>query len=449
MIIKKIPAVLIILFVITGLIRPQNLTMKSATVAGFINKGKSNQDNINKIMTKSLATFLSKISKNITPYKDVEEIAGGTNFWSLKALDDGKAINIAQHFSTEQVITGDYIINEKSDKIIINVFVYNVIDGQVLFNRSYKGDAGPGIFDTIDKMILDVSGLLVGKTISLGYFKLDIKPKNVNYRLFINGSFVKPVDSRDGYFDKFISGQSIDISLKPGNSEEEALRKIIQIESGKTNELAYNPSGVLMIEAMEGGIDVYLNGEKIGKTDNSGEVIITDVDAGKGNKIELKKGDALLSVTNIALSEGQTKAVVFKNSASPAVENKTNEEIEIPAKSDWSGIKYIAKDPGTYKFEIIRGYYKTRLGHKTKIVAYKNRNIIFNNEGWAILFDYQMGSGQEESSARIAEIKGKGQSITVKLQKDDFVNFIQSDGTYEYGSREGNIFLSVNRLSTN
>ncbi len=424
MAIKKILTVLIILFICAGFMRPQQLEMKSATVAGFINRGKSNQDNINILMTKSLSTFLSKISKNITPYKDVEEIAGGTNFWSLKELEGSRAINIAQHFSTEQVITGDYTLNDKTGIITINVFVYNVVNGQVLFTRTYKGDAGLEIFDTVDKMILDVSGLLVGKAISLGYLRLAVKPKNVKYRIFINDSFVKAVDSLDGYFDKFIAGQSIDISLKQENSDVEALRKIVQIESGKTNELVYNPSGELMVETMEGGIDVYLNGKKTGKTDDSGELIIPGIEAGKGNRIELRKGDESLSFTNITISEGQTKAVVFKNSVSAKGENNQNEEIEILS-ANKKGTEYIAKVAGIYKFEFNRGAYHdiSAQNYRTKILVYTNRNAFWNVD-IPIFYDYQLGNDLGESTPEMAEKKSKNQSITVKLKKDDFLIFI-------------------------
>ncbi len=443
--IKKISAYLLISFGFAGLAWPQQLEMKSATVAGFINRGKSSQDNINILMTKSLSTFLSKISKNITPYKDVEEIAGGTNFWGQKALDGSRAINIAQHFSTEQVITGDYLVNDKNSTIVIDVLVYNVINGQVLFKRNYKGNAGPEIFDTVDKMILDVSGLLVGKTISLGYFKLDIKPENVKYRLFVNNSFIKLVDSRNGYFDRFISGQSIDISLKPEKSDEETLRKIIEIKSG-TNELEFNPSGVLILETMKEGVDVYLNGIKTGKTDSSGELKIPNIGAGKENAISLKKGDTMLSETNISIKEGDTKVIVFKTPAFQTDENKQIEEIVVYGDIEL-GTKYIAGTTGVYKFEINRGAYKAgpNAFYKTSIVVYTNRNIMWGGGGGGpISFDYQLGNG-EETSYEKAEKKGKGQFITVNMQKDDFIIFVAIDGKGGFGDNEGRVYLSVTR----
>ena len=345
---------LFISFVITGLLWPQNIEMKSVTVAGFINKGKANQANINIMMGKSLSTFLAKISKNITPFKDVEETALSNSFWSQKELKSSQAINIAQQFSTEQVITGDYLVND-SGIITINVYVYNVINGDLLFKRTYKGDAGPEIFDTIDKMILDVSGLLVGKTISLGYLQVSIKPKDVNYRLFINDSFVKVINNQNGYFDKFIAGQSIDISLKSEKSDDEAMRKIVEIKGGNTNELDFNPSGTLMIEAMEEGFDVYLNGVKKGKTDSSGEFVISGVESAKDNAIQLKKGDALLSETNIVIKEGATKAIIFKLSGAQPIENKQNDEIEVWSKYP-NGIKYVAKKAGYINLNLTEGH---------------------------------------------------------------------------------------------
>ncbi len=313
MAVKRTLASLFILFVFSLPGMTAQLEMKSATVAGFINKGKSNQDNINILMTKSLSTFLSKISKNITPYKDVEEIAQGTNFWSLKVLDSDKAINIAQHFSMEQVITGDYAVNDKTGTIVINVFVYNVVNGQLLFQRNYKGNAGPEIFDTIDKMILDVSGLLVGKPIELGYVNITVRTGKTNYKLFVNDAFVKVIGSNNGYFDNFISGQSIDIVLKSGKADSEVLRRRLDIQSGKTNEVEYNPAGVLILETLESGVEVSINGTFIGKTDESGELKVPDVESGKKNIISVKYGNGTASTTNVVINEAELKVVVFKN----------------------------------------------------------------------------------------------------------------------------------------
>ncbi len=456
-VIKKILPILLISFVFSGFIWPKQIEMKSVTVAGFINKGKANQGNINIMMVKSLTTFLSKISKKITPYKEVEETARGSGFWDQKEFNSGGAINIAQQFSTEQVITGDYLVNEQSGTININVYVYNVINGQLLFGRNYKGNAGPEIFNTIDKMILDVSGLLVGKTISLGYFKLAIKPLNTKYRLFIDDSFVKLVNNKDGYFDKFITGQSIDISLKSEKSDEEALRKIIEIKSGKTNELEYNPSGVLILETMKDGIDVYLNGIKIGKTDSSGEFKIPNIEAGKENEITLKNGSELLSGTNIVIKEGDTKVVVFKTAAALTGENdqiksdqgKPAEEIEVSA-SVPLGTKYIAAIPGIYKFVIERGTFN--INHNSpyisKILVYTNRDVIWVLEGMdrtPINFDYQMGSDEAENIYKKAEKKVKGQSITIIMKEGDFVIFVPKEKTMYGGSYEGGIYISVSK----
>ncbi len=431
---------LAISFLFPGIMLPQKLEMKSATVAGFINRGKSSKDNINLLMGRSLTTFLMKISKSITPFRDVQDSAGASGFWGQKELNSSQAINIAQQFSTEQVITGDYLVNDQKDTITINVYVYNVVNGELLFKRNYKGDAGPEIFETIDKMILDISGLLVGKTISIGYFKLDVKPDKTKYRLFINDSFVKLVGSGDGYFDKFISGQSIDISLKPEKSDDEALRKIIEIKSGKTNELVYNPSGVLIVEAMESGIDVYLNGAKIGKTDSSGEFIIQGIEAGKDNGITLKNGNSFLSGTNINIREGSTKVVVFKTSPVPVVDYKQSEEIEIQGDNP-NGTKYIAGTSGFYRFSIVRGWYRRNLNGilppSTAIAVYTNRNIIWSGESWGQPknFDYYLGSKKAGTNGN--------QSFTVNLKKDDYVIFIAQNGYGDFNRFEGKIYLSV------
>ncbi len=427
-----------------GIIRPEDFQMKSVTVAGFINMGKPNQANINIMMVKSLSTFLSKISKKVTPYKDIEGSAKDSGFWEMKELNSGKAINIAQQFSSEQVITGDYLVNDKSGKITIDVYVYNVINGQLLFTRVYKGDAGPEIFNTIDKMILDVSGLLVGKTISIGYFRLDIKPHDTKYRLFINDTFMKTVGIGDGYFDKFISGQSIDISLKSEKSDYEVFRKIIEIKSGATNELDFSPSGVLIIEAIESGLDVYLNGKKTGKTDSSGELTIPDVQAGKEIGITLKNSEARLSSTNIIIKEGATKVVVFKIRTDKAADDKKSEEIEVDVASSGNEINYKANIEGSYKFEITGGAYYIfdNTGYITKTFIYTNRYAVILDR-YPRQYDYQIGSDEAEKSFKKAEEKAKGMSVILKLRKGDFVSLIPELFTGNIAKDNGKVYISV------
>lgn len=312
MLVKKLGLSLFLIFFFAGIFRAQSFEMKSATVAGFINKGKANQDNVNIIMTKSLTTFLAKISKKITPYNEVEKISRETKFWEQKTLKSNLAVQIAQGFSSEQVITGDYMVDEKNDTLSIEVFAYNVITGQLLFQRNYKGNAGPDIFDTIDKMVLDVSGLLAGKPIELGYARITVGQDKVNYKLFVNDGFVKLINGKDGYMDKYIAGQSVDIVLKTEQSDKEVLKKTLEIRSGKTNSLEYNPAGSLILETIEGGLDIYMNGTNIGKTDSAGELKIPNVEAGKQNEISVKSAGSDLSSTNITISEGDLKVIVFK-----------------------------------------------------------------------------------------------------------------------------------------
>lgn len=263
-------SLLIILFLFPSVILAQQPGMKSTTVAGFINRGSSSQDSFNIVMTKSLTIFLSKITTNISPYNEVEKIAAGSGFWGKKTLNPNLALNIAQRFTSEQVITGDYIINDKDSTITINVSVFNVITGQLLFQRRYTGDSGPDIFDTVDRMILDISGLLAGRPIVLGYADIRIKAADRNYNLYIDDKFVKLINSKEGFFDEFISGQPIEIVLKTEVSNLEVFRKTLDVLGGRTNYLVYNPTGTLIIEAMEKDIDVYINGAYIGKTDDSG-----------------------------------------------------------------------------------------------------------------------------------------------------------------------------------
>lgn len=307
---KTLTSLLVLLVVMTS---AYSQDLKSTTVAGFINKGDNSFDNINIQMTKSMVAFLSKLSKNISPYPDTAETAQSQGFWNKKTFDSADAISVAQTMGNEQVITGDYSVNSKSEIISINVYVYDVVTGKLKLERKYSGNAGIDLFDTIDKMIKDVSGLLIGKSIDFGTFQLTVGQAEKTYKLYINGSFIKAVSKKIPFTEKFLSGQKIDVRLVNPEDDREIFRNYFDIIKGKVTEYNYYPFGTVIVKVMDGVSDVFVNGKLYGRTDSSGTISITNVAADQNLNITSKAVDQTQGNAVVRVKEGESKVVVLEN----------------------------------------------------------------------------------------------------------------------------------------
>ena len=283
----------------------------TVTVAGFVNLGKPSDSTINIMITKSMITFLSKVSEGITPYEDVVKVAEANGFWSAKKLDSEKAILIAQTLGTERVIAGDYLVNEKEQTITINVSVFDVVTGKLSLQRNYTGPIGMDLFDTIDKMIRDVTGLVVGKTIVLQKLKVSVVNTTNSYTLYINDKEIKDIDAKAGFEDEFVVGRTVQAALKSKSSGKTVMTKSVEIQKDKASEIAYAPSGSVIAKVMLGECDIYVDGKFYSKTDKNGELTISDMTADKEFAIEAMKDGKSLDKKTAKLAEGETKALVL------------------------------------------------------------------------------------------------------------------------------------------
>ena len=207
----------------------------SVTVAGFINLGKPADSTINIMITKSLITFLSKVSEGITPYENSLKAAEENGFFTAGKMNPETAILIAQTFGSERVIAGDYLVNDKDQTIAVNVYVYDVITGKLKLQRSYSGPIGLDLFDTIDKIIRDVTGLVIGKAVELGKLKVAIENSTNSYELFINDKPEKNIDSKVGFEDEYVAGRTVRVMLKSKNTGNTVLVKSVLMENRKNH----------------------------------------------------------------------------------------------------------------------------------------------------------------------------------------------------------------------
>ncbi len=215
---------------------------RSIAVLGFVNLGNKSDASVNKSITRSLITFLSKINEiNITSYEAVEKAALDNKYWESKNFSPDAAVDMGMALAVSEVVSGDYAVDHKKGTVTIDVYVYDTASAAMKLQRQYTGDAGLGLFDTVDKMIRNVSTLITGRTIKMGRLQVEIEGTD-SYKLSINGKFMKKISKSDGYSDSEIAEEPLDITLSVPATEEVIFKTNVSIGDGAAVNITYNPN---------------------------------------------------------------------------------------------------------------------------------------------------------------------------------------------------------------
>lgn len=306
--------------------------LESVTVAGFINAGDEKDNNINQMVTRSMISFLSKISTNVTPYTQVESWSEANGFWKNKKLRTASVVSMAREMGSRISVSGVYIVGE-NDMMAIRVLVHDTATGALKFDRSYKGDAGIDIFDTIDNIIRDVTGQLIGKPVEIGRLKISVQFPERQFRLYINDLFAKDLTSAEPYMDNFVADQIVKVSIRDTN-EAEMFSKDVFVEKNFTTEVAYVPTGTLRLRVVDGEALILLSGKMMGKTSTNGELTIPEVTAEQLQElvVKVKNDETARYAFTIKESEIRTLLIngsnVTETSEIPAIIGKNNAIVE-------------------------------------------------------------------------------------------------------------------------
>ncbi len=228
--------------------------VKTIAVLGFVNLGNKSDASINKTVTRSLITFLSKIPEiDITSYEAVEKAAADNKYWESKSFNPDAAVDMGLSLAAAEVVSGDYTVNHKKGMVTINVYVYDTASASMKLNRQYTGEAGLELFDTIDRLIRNVSTLLAGRPIRMGRLEIEIEGTN-SYKLNINGKFQKKISKTESYSESEIAEEPLDVTLTVPATEEVIYSTNISIGNGTTVNLTYNPNRQTEVSGPEGEI---------------------------------------------------------------------------------------------------------------------------------------------------------------------------------------------------
>lgn len=134
-------------------------------------------------------------------------------------------------------------------------------------------------------------------------------------------------------------------------------------------------------------------------------------------------------------------------------------EIEVDS-SNPEGVKFIAPASGSYEITIIGGSYcylpqddpdwPVYGGWRTMLHIYINKPVEWGEPGeWGsspVNFDSTIGPDKSASTVTEAESAGKGSSMTVQLDKGDYVILLVYDGSDYYFDNSGTVRVRITRL---
>lgn len=285
--------------------------LKPTAVVGFVNLGDAKDDSLNGTMARSLTAFLQKIPKSkIVPFADVEKAAQGKGFYKLKSAAADVAISVAQGFDIKQVVFGDYKVDPKSETVEVNVLLVDVVTGDVKFKKNYKGKAGVDIFDTVDTIIRNVSGLLVGREISTARLKITV-PTDRKYKVYLNGRFEKEITKNDSYSDVVFANEETEVSLRFSDSGKEVLRQTVKPLKNEKKEIKYTPSGDFIVKLLAGSGRVFLNNNDAGPVDEHNDLIIPNIKAGESQLVRVESDGKTVGEKTARVNEGASEVVVM------------------------------------------------------------------------------------------------------------------------------------------
>ncbi len=306
----------------------------SIAVLGFVNLGNKSDASVNKTITRSLITFLSKIQEiNITSYEAVEKSAAGNKYWESKSFSPDAAIDMGLSLAAGEVVSGDYSVDHKKDTVTIDVYVYDTALGTMKLQRQYAGEAGPGLFDTVDKMIRNVSTLITGRTIKMGRLQLEIEGTD-SYKLSINGKFMKKISKSDGYNDSEIAEEPMDITLSVPATEEVIYRTNVSIGDGLAVDITYNPNP----QAVSGAEEKEPASEHTGKM----KIAVLDFDSESG--IDKKDLLTLAETLRAELAKTGTFEVMQKKQQSKLLSGIKLETSDLTSEGNSASRKKLGKE---------------------------------------------------------------------------------------------------------
>lgn len=291
------------------------IVIKPTTVAGFINRGDKLDDSINLILTKSIAEMLTKIPGSIiTTVDDLDKaFLNGPALSSLKTQKE-KVIRIAQVCNAKQVLFGDYLVDRKTETIVIRIKAVQLNTGEELLRRTYEGSSAIGFFDLVDTIALQVSGILTGKDIVMTPLVLQVSGTDKVCQVYFFGRPLGEVSTQKPLLINMIANEDLEIEYRDPVSGQEIYHTHKTLLPNTTNIINYEPSGSLTVLNSMVSAVLYTNQAPAAILNENTETTLFNLKAGEYITLSLSNKNGTIAQGKVLITERKTVFYSFMNS---------------------------------------------------------------------------------------------------------------------------------------
>lgn len=292
----------------------QSNTIPTAVI-GFLDTNTQSDNIFNTVILKSFIKALKRLpNSQIVSFQDIEQRA--KNYWSYHTINRAEAFRIAQYFRAKQMILGDYSLGQEKDSIQIHVLVYDVVTSELTLERTFSSKGKAGIFNAIDDMAEQISGLLTGVDIQYGTFSILFKKPHEDYTLILDDKKVQIESTDSSYEERIVAGTHHEASLRLQISGKEIARKEILAQPQETVIWDYVPSETVWIENFNQTGTLLINNQET-VTIKNGMKFQTNLPAYTSQHIGLHIDNKQVIQTNITLREGEQAFLMLQGQNKP------------------------------------------------------------------------------------------------------------------------------------
>lgn len=299
-------AFFVLMIVNYGVVFPKDETTKTAIV-GFINQGQRGDDSVKTVIGKSLFSFLNKLpGTDLFPLADSQGEGDRQGFNKREKVYQSSVIKAGQAMGAGIVIAGEYkVVN---DEIKIVVYGYDVVTGNLKFKKEYRGDAGPDIFDTIDNVVNDVAGILIGRKIELASLEIQVTDTDQQYRVYLNGKYIDLAGKNLTFKERILAGIDNELVIRNASTMKEVYIQLLNLKKGDVKTIVYSPVARLTIETIKltEPATIIVDGKKVGDAKEGTPLKLTNILSGKPVKVQIVNiAGKELAVRNVTLEEAE------------------------------------------------------------------------------------------------------------------------------------------------
>lgn len=283
----------------------QMVSVRTVMIAGFQNAGAAPDQSVSLDIVKSLQTQLKSIpGLKVISYDETIRLAQEQNYPPVLTNTE-VLLRLGQLKRSGLIIYGSYRVDPRKRVISIDAVCLDVVTGQIILKRHFEGPSGIGLFDTLESVVAQFSGLLFSGVIETVPLSVTIETNGSSYGLYVNGQWRTNLTASQHVRLDLPVNEGYELILRSSADESEVYRKYFFIKSGETNSILYEPSGRLRIRNhFKDGLLQASSGQVL-ESKKNGPDVLWSLPAGSPVVITFQAGTELYYIRQISSIESR------------------------------------------------------------------------------------------------------------------------------------------------